>query len=107
MTGLLPDAKAWLIDLLGMSKDALHVHIGLAVFFGAMLLFRRRIGDGLPWMIVLAVALIGEAWDIRDRWAAGVSAYPAGHIHDVINTLFWPTLITIFGLMRGRLKRRR
>jgi len=107
VNGFLPTSKAWLIDLLGVSKDALHVHIGLAVFFVAAILLRRRVGDWLPWAIALIAALAGEAWDIRDRWSAGIDADPAGHFHDIVNTLLWPTLITLFGRMGGRLKRRR
>ncbi len=107
MTGFLPTSKAWLIDLLGVSKDALHVHIGLAAFFVAMLLLRRRVGDWQPWVIALIVALLGEAWDIRDRWMEGMNAYPPGHLHDIFNTLVWPTLITLYGRARGRLKRGR
>lgn len=96
-----------MIELLGLSKDALHVHIGLAVFFTALILLRCRVGDRLPWTIVFVVASIGEAWDIRDRWMAGLNADPAGHLHDILNTLFWPTAITLFARARGRIKRRR
>ncbi len=107
MNGFLPEAKEFLIDLVGMSRDALHVHIGLAIFFVTMLVLRRRVGDWLPWAVALLVALAGEAWDIRDRWVAGMNADPAGHMHDIVNTLFWPNVITLFGRARGRFKRRR
>lgn len=107
MNEFLPEAEEFVIDLVGMSRDALHVHIGLAVFFVTMLLLRRRIGDWLPWAVALVVALAGETWDIRDRWVAGMDADPVGHMHDIVNTMFWPTVITIFGRMRARLKRRR
>lgn len=108
MTGFfLPDAKARLIELTSLSKDVLHVHVGLIVFFAAMLLLRRKLGDWWPWTIVLAVTLLGEVWDVRDRWAAGLAADPGGHLQDILNTLFWPTALTLAFRISGRFRRRR
>ncbi len=77
------DAKVAALALTGLPKDALHIYVGLAVFFAAALLSRRRVGKALPVVAVLAVALAGEAWDVVDRWAIGQTADPAGHWHDL------------------------
>ena len=49
----------------GLSKDALHVYVGLAVFLLA--LTRWRIGSLPPLLVVLTVALAGEVWDLIDN----------------------------------------
>jgi hypothetical protein len=46
-------------------------------------------------MCVLAIAMLAEALDARDdiadlgHWRIGAS------IHDIVNTMFWPTIICI------------
>jgi hypothetical protein len=108
VTGLfLPEAKAWVIGATALTKDALHIHVGLVVFLAAMLGLRRRPGDIAPLAIVVAVALLGEAWDVRDRWVAGMAADVPGHVHDIVNTLFWPTLLTMAARLRLPFTRRR
>ncbi|MBN9345809.1 MAG: hypothetical protein J0I48_06310 [Devosia sp.] len=48
--------KTQLSELLGISKDALHIHLGVAVFFGVALLLRRRLAGWVPWLALLAAA---------------------------------------------------
>lgn len=92
------DFKLLLLDVFGLSKDALHVYVGLIVYFGTALLFRLPLRDIRPVLAVLLAALIGEAWDIYDTNAIGAPQVYAGNWHDIWNTLFWPT--AIFALAR-------
>jgi hypothetical protein len=79
----------------GLSKDALHVYIGLAILIAAAMVLRKRLSSILPWLVVFAIACIGELLDMRDdlasmgywRWRASV--------HDLLNTLFWPTVLML------------
>jgi hypothetical protein len=89
------EGKLWLIGQLGLAKDALHIHVALALFFGSALLFGWRLSSWRPWLLVLAATLAGEAWDIRDRLVGGVPIAPRGNLHDVWNTLFWPSVILL------------
>lgn len=78
-----------------LSRDALHVYVGLGTFLVAAFLFRRSIRSYLPLVAVLVVALLVEAVDLRDdlitrghmRWLAST--------HDLFNTLFWPTVLLL------------
>lgn len=88
-------AKLWLIGGTGLAKDALHVHVGLLVFLGSALLLRWPLRSWKPWAAALAVALIGEARDIFDRWSVGMLAAPLGHWHDIWNTMLWPSAILL------------
>ncbi|QFY42698.1 hypothetical protein F6R98_08720 [Candidatus Methylospira mobilis] len=88
--------KLEIVAVLGLSKDALHIHIGIAVFLVAAAVLRKPLGSFTPWLTVVAMTVAGEVLDMRDdiaslgywRWRAGV--------HDILNTLFWPTLSFAF-----------
>jgi thiol:disulfide interchange protein len=91
----LQQAKTFLVENLHLAKDALHIYVALIVFFGACLLFGWKARDWKPLAAVLLVALLGEAWDIRDRFVQDIRAdYPA-HIKDLWNTLLAPTAILL------------
>jgi hypothetical protein len=92
-------AKLWLSVHTGLAKDSLHIYIGLLVLFGSARLFGWRVGAWQPWLIVAAAALAGEAWDLRDRLVIGATIDFRGNWHDIWNTLFWPSAITL--LARG------
>lgn len=91
----LQSVKLWLVAHTGLAKDALHIHVALALFFGSALLLGWKVSSWRPWLVVLAAALLGEAWDIRDRLADGIPLNVAGDWHDVWNTLFWPSVILL------------
>ena len=100
----LQEAKWLLMEGTGLSKDALHVYVGLGVLFGAALLGRWRVGDWRPLFAVLLVALAGELWDLIDNIRTAAPMQWRGHVKDIVNTLFWPAVLT--GLARTRLFRR-
>lgn len=87
--------KQWLLPIVGLSRDAMHIHVGLAVFFLTVGLLQRRPDSWLPWTAAALAAFGGEAWDIYDRLAIGAEADPPAHWHDIWNTLFWPTMIAL------------
>lgn len=94
--------KIWLIGVTGLSKDALHVHFGLALFVGAMLVFRWRPGSWKPLAVVVVAALLGEAWDLRDAWASDAAIDLWRNWHDVWNTCLWPVAITLLARFAPR-----
>ena len=91
----LQDMKLLVMQFTGLEKDALHVYIGLLVFFGSALIFRWRVGGAGPLLVAVLFAAGGELWDIRDTLRAGMPTQWAWHWHDVWNTLFWPVVITL------------
>ena len=98
-------AKLWLVENLGMAKDALHICVGLLVFLLAAAIFRLPLRDGRLLVAVLAAALAGEVWDLFDSWRAGRALRWDRNWHDVWLTLLWPAIL--FALARWtRLLRR-
>lgn len=88
-------AKLWLAGSTGLAKDALHVHVGLIIFFAAALLFRWPLRSWKPWAAALAATLAGEAWDLWDSFADGRRIIPSGNWKDLWNTMLWPTMILL------------
>jgi hypothetical protein len=99
--------KQLIVLTIGLSRDALHIYVGLAVWLVMAFVLRRRLSSLIPLSIVFLVAVIGEIVDMRDDlltkgyWRLGAS------LHDVVNTVFWPTVLTLFhkGSVMFRLKK--
>ena len=97
--------KTELSELVGLSKDALHIHLGLLVFLLAMVIFRRSAASLVPWTCVLVLQLAHEAVDTL-HWHQGVLGFDLGDsFKDIINTMIWPTLILLLARFTGLLKR--
>lgn len=86
----------------GMSRDALHIHIGIAAFFALHWLLRRPLGSRLPLAIVFVFCIAGEIVDIHRVWRLGQWQQPLENLHDIANTMFWPLAFTAFGRWRDR-----
>lgn len=88
--------KLAIVSATGLSKDALHIYVGITIFLVARLALRKYANMILPAAVVVAAACIGELLDMRDdinslgywRWRAS--------LHDVVNTAFWPFVLSIF-----------
>ncbi len=91
-------SKLWLVEHVGLARDALHIYVALIVFFASALLFRWPVRSWKPLAAVVAAALIGEAWDLRDSHVYGMPVDLAGNWKDIWNTCFWPAAIV--GLAR-------
>lgn len=96
---MLQTAKLWLVDATGLAKDALHIHVGLIVFFGAALLLRWPLRSWKPWAAALVVTLAGEVWDLWDSLSEGRRILFWANWKDVWNTMLWPSAILL--LARG------
>ncbi|TXC74233.1 hypothetical protein FSZ31_05885 [Sphingorhabdus soli] len=88
------DALELLVDL---SPDALHIHMSLLVLFAIALILRRRPDDWRPWLVLLVLEMINETNDILHHSMRVPLDDRAAALHDLLNTMFWPTLILIFG----------
>lgn len=101
--------KMALVSITGLSKDALHIYVGLTALFLAVIILRKPLRSYVPWFLVLGLSVAGELVDLRDdlirlgywRWEAG--------LHDILNTQFWPTVLLllarythVFGNPHGR-----
>lgn len=80
--------KHEIVQFASLSKDALHIYVGLLVFLVAAAVARKGLRSTFPVIVVLAVAFLGEVLDTLDgRWALRAS------LHDFVNTAFWPVVL--------------
>lgn len=101
---MLDPLKSLLSEVAGLSRDALHVHLGLLAMLGAMLIFRRPAGSPIPWLCVLALELLNEAMDLY--WGRqGLRQGLIASAQDIINTMLWPTVILLLARYTRLLRR--
>lgn len=89
----------WIGDGTGLPDTILHIHAGMAVLMVARVLTRRSLGSFIP----LSVVALAEAFnEVMDRLNFGSWRWP-DTTSDVLNTLFWPTVICLGIRMRPML----
>ncbi|MDN5781688.1 MAG: hypothetical protein L0H23_06640 [Luteimonas sp.] len=85
--------KLFILQLTGLSRDALHIYAGMLVFLLATAFTRKSPRSFVPLLAVFFIAVGMEALDAWDDlhtfgyWRIGAS------LHDIINTVFWPTVV--------------
>ena len=87
--------KMRLVDFVGLTNDAMHIHGSILILFGSAVLLRRRPDSIWCWLIVFAAELFNEYADFKGV-APGEATIDAA-AHDLYNTMFWPTVILVLG----------
>jgi hypothetical protein len=90
--------KLVIVSTTGLSKDALHIYVGLGTYLFASQVLRKPFRSLLPLLAVVFIACLGELVDMRDDIASlGYWRWRAS-LHDIVNTSFWP--FVLFALAR-------
>lgn len=79
----------WIGDGTGYPDTILHIHAGMIILFITRVVTRRSLATPIP---LLVVALAEAFNEVMDRLHFG-SWRPADTANDVVNTLFWPTML--------------
>lgn len=87
--------KIWLITWSGLSRDALHVYVAIALFLLVRVMWRGWTGTVAALIVVLAAALTGEWLDHQVELMHGQACDQAEHWHDLRNTLAAPVLLAL------------
>jgi len=103
-TSFVQALKLDIVGFTGLSKDALHIYVGLGVWLLAAALFRRSITSLRPWLAVFVVACVIEGFDAFDDWVQLGRWRWKASLHDVVNTLFWPTVLALLARFTRVLK---
>lgn len=91
------DIKIFIEAYTGLERDALHIHFALLLYLLAMFIFRQTRRSRLPWLVVLAVELLNELFDIRRTQMGGGPVLWDEGLKDLWNTMLWPTVLLIIG----------
>lgn len=78
-----------------VAADALHVIGGLTVMLAAAILLRRPPWHWLPWLVVLIVEGINEAYDLLQTHDPSDEGNIPASLHDLWLTMLWPTVILL------------
>ncbi|APG62432.1 hypothetical protein LPB140_06090 [Sphingorhabdus lutea] len=93
--------KLDILSMTGLGKDAMHVHIGMAIFIIVRLCWRGRGGWFVAWSAALIAALTGEYLDYKvdiiQSYKYTGQVPDAEHWHDIWNTMFWPSILLLIG----------
>lgn len=95
--------KPVLVELLGLSRDAIHMHVGFACFIAVVLLTKKSISSFKILIPGFLFSVLMELMDIRDDYNLGRGPDIVAGIHDLINTNFIPLVICLMARMK-RLK---
>lgn len=99
------DAKLVLVQATDLSKDALHVYVGLGVMLLVAVLLRRPLRDWRPLAAVTLAAVAGEIWDVIDTLSHGGTPRWSLNWKDVWNTMLWPTVLFLMARFTNVLRR--
>ena len=95
-TSFYQSLKLWIISVVDLSKDALHIHVGLVVFVFCLWIFRKKKALALPCLVACLTAMGLEVLDMKDDLASlGYWRWRAS-LHDILNTSFWPVCLFLF-----------
>lgn len=87
--------KLFILDFVNLSKDAIHIHIGMVVFVCAVMLWKKGKVEVSCLIPVFFVATSMEVLDLKDNWQSLGYMQWSASFHDIVNTTFWP-VITVF-----------
>ncbi len=97
------DFKEFVRHSTGWPMDTLHVMGGVMVQLMVAALLRTSLASKWPWLIVLALELINEAYDLwLERWPSLAMQLGEG-ARDLVGTMLLPTLLWWVARRRPRL----
>ncbi|WIJ23479.1 hypothetical protein [Devosia sp. RR2S18] len=97
MWGLLKDTMQ---ETTGLTRDALHIHIGLLIMVGAAWFLGITRWLILAWLLVVAAALGNELLDARAALVRDLRPDISDAVTDIFNTVIWPTVFLVFAKLR-------
>jgi hypothetical protein len=77
----------------GISMDALHIVVGFILFLLAARLLRSGIASPLPWLALLLLELLNEAYDLRVELWPNLGSQLGEGAKDILLTMALPTLM--------------
>jgi hypothetical protein len=82
--------KHEIVHVASLSKDALHIYVGITVFLMGAAISSKGLRSWFPVIAVAVLAVIGEALDARDDLRKIGHWRYLSSLHDFLNTMFWP-----------------
>jgi hypothetical protein len=84
----------------GISMDALHILVGFILFLTAARLLRTGIASPFPWLALLLLELVNEAYDLRVELWPNLATQLGEGAKDILLTMALPSLMLITARFR-------
>src|SRR6185503_17384350 len=81
--------KLWWVSVLPLTKDAIHVYIGILCLLLALIVLRRRLSSFTALIPGILVSVAMEVFDLRDGFGVLAS------LKDLVNTNLIPFLLVL------------
>lgn len=94
--------KTTLEETSGLTRDALHIHAGIALMALALWLMGTLRWVFAAWLVVVLAAVGNELLDYSNAIRVGRPHDWVDSVSDVINTMLWPTVFMVVVLRRQR-----
>lgn len=101
------DVKALVEQLSGVSRDALHIYLGVAVQLFVAALPRQSLARGWPWLAALVAASANEWYDLHFATWPDVTQQRMESVKDMLTTLAIPTVLLLIARFAPALFRER
>jgi diacylglycerol kinase len=92
--------KLFVEHALGISMDALHVLVGFILFLLSARLLKTSLASPLPWLTLLILELLNEAYDLHVELWPNLSSQLGEGAKDILLTMAMPTLLMIVAFRR-------
>jgi hypothetical protein len=87
--------KLWVLAVIPLTKDAIHVYIGFLCLLVGLVVFRRRLSSYQALIPGLVVSLLLEVLDLRDGYSVSAS------LHDIVNTNLMPLVLVTLARLQA------
>ena len=87
--------KGEILSVVGLSKDSVHLYIGIGCFLASILVLRFAPTAYRSLALGLVVSLAMEALDLRDNVRYRETTRALASLHDLLNTNLLPYLIVV------------
>jgi hypothetical protein len=87
--------KNQVLTTVDVSKDSVHIYIGIGCFLISILVFRFAPTAYRTLLLGLVVSLVMEALDLRDNFRYRETTRALASVHDLLNTNLLPYLVVV------------
>lgn len=85
--------KHEIVQFASLSKDALHIYVGMGIFLLGSALAQKGLKSAFPIVAVITLGVLGELLDARDDFRIHGHWRLMASLHDLVNTVFWPLML--------------
>lgn len=88
--------KPVIVNLLSLSKDAIHIHVGFLVLILTLIFSKKRLYQWQVLVPCFLISLVMEGLDLWDEFVTLGRLHFTASLHDILNTNFIPLLLVLW-----------